>query len=91
VAESTQHPRHVAVQWRAAIKESLGGFKSLHQLAKVFGMVDAVPDFANTEMINGTSALFIQVLGIDKGSHARSASGVGSLPKGYCVEIEAIV
>jgi enamine deaminase RidA (YjgF/YER057c/UK114 family) len=41
-------------------------------------------------VINGCSDLFVQVLG-DKGKHARSAVGMGSLPMGIPVEIECIV
>jgi enamine deaminase RidA (YjgF/YER057c/UK114 family) len=41
-------------------------------------------------VINGCSDLFVQVLG-DKGKHARSAVGLGSLPMGIPVEIEVIV
>ena len=54
-------------------------------------MVNAVPDFTqHTEVINGASDLFVQVLG-ERGVHARSAIGVGSLPRGFAVEIEAVV
>jgi enamine deaminase RidA (YjgF/YER057c/UK114 family) len=92
VAEATQHAREVAVYLLAAMQEALGGFDNLRQVVKVFGMVNATPDFtAHTEVINGASDLIVQVLGIEKGSHARSAIGVASLPKGFAVEIEAIV
>ena len=40
-------------------------------------------------MINGCSDLFVEVFG-DKGKHARSAVGAGSLPLNVAVEIEAI-
>lgn len=54
-------------------------------------MVNAIPDFtAHTEVINGCSDLLVAVLG-ERGEHARSAIGVASLPKGFAVEIEAIV
>jgi enamine deaminase RidA (YjgF/YER057c/UK114 family) len=41
------------------------------------------------KVINGASDLFVQVFG-DNGRHARSAVGVGSLPFGAAVEVEAI-
>ena len=60
-------------------------------LEKVLGMVNAVPDFMqHTEVVNGCSDLMVEVFG-DAGRHARSAVGVGSLPRGFAVEIEAIV
>jgi len=92
VIDARQCAREVAIYLLAAMKEALGGFENLRQLVKVFGMVNATPDFTeHTEVINGASDLFVDVLGAEKGSHARSAVGVGSLPKGFAVEIEAIV
>ncbi len=41
-------------------------------------------------MINGCSDLLVAVLG-ERGRHARSAVGMGSLPNGITVEIEAII
>jgi enamine deaminase RidA (YjgF/YER057c/UK114 family) len=50
-----------------------------------------VPEFGDQpKVINGCSDLFVEVFG-DKGRHARSAIGVGSLPAGVTVEIEAII
>jgi enamine deaminase RidA (YjgF/YER057c/UK114 family) len=61
------------------------------EVIKVLGMVNATPDFADhPKVINGCSDLFVAVLG-DKGRHARSAVGMGSLPGGITVEIEAII
>jgi enamine deaminase RidA (YjgF/YER057c/UK114 family) len=92
VSEARQCARDVAIYLLAAMREALGGFENLHQLVKVFGMVNATPDFTeHTEVINGASDLFVDVLGADRGAHARSAVGVGSLPRGFAVEIEAIV
>jgi enamine deaminase RidA (YjgF/YER057c/UK114 family) len=60
-------------------------------VVKVFGMVNATADFVeHTEVIDGCSDLLVEVLG-ERGRHARSAIGVGSLPRGFAVEIEAIV
>src|SRR6185437_1092170 len=42
------------------------------------------------EVINGCSDLFVEVFG-ERGKHARSAVGLGSLPRGIPVEIEVIV
>jgi enamine deaminase RidA (YjgF/YER057c/UK114 family) len=49
------------------------------------------PDFGDhPKVINGCSDLFVETLG-DAGRHARSAVGMGSLPNGIMVEIEAIL
>jgi enamine deaminase RidA (YjgF/YER057c/UK114 family) len=91
VAEARQHARDVAVYLLAVMKGALGDFEQLGQLVKVFGMVNAVPDFTeHTQVIDAASDLFVQVLG-ERGVHARSAIGVGSLPRGFAVEIEAVV
>lgn len=60
-------------------------------MAKVLGMVNAEPDFGDQpKVINGCSDLFVEVLG-ERGRHARSAVGMGSLPNQITVEIECIV
>jgi enamine deaminase RidA (YjgF/YER057c/UK114 family) len=41
-------------------------------------------------VINGCSDLLVEVFG-ERGRHARSAVGMGSLPNNITVEIEAIV
>jgi enamine deaminase RidA (YjgF/YER057c/UK114 family) len=41
-------------------------------------------------VINGCSDLFVAVLG-ERGRHARSAVGMGSLPMNISVEIEAVM
>jgi enamine deaminase RidA (YjgF/YER057c/UK114 family) len=54
-------------------------------------MVNATPDFGqHPHVINGCSELFAQVWGPDAGVGTRSAVGMGSLPDGVAVEIEAI-
>jgi enamine deaminase RidA (YjgF/YER057c/UK114 family)/catechol 2,3-dioxygenase-like lactoylglutathione lyase family enzyme len=91
VQEAQAHAREVGLYLLAVIKEALGGFSRLKRVLKVYGMVNAVPDFTrHTEVINGCSDLLVEVLG-ERGEHARSAVGVGSLPMGFAVEIEAIV
>ena len=60
-------------------------------MVKLLGMVNAEPEFADhPKVINGCSDLLVEVLG-DAGRHARSAVGMGSLPNGMMVEIEAIL
>ena len=91
LAEARDHARTVGLHLLAAIQDALGDIERVTRIVKVFGMVNATPDFTgHTEVINGCSDLFVAVLG-DRGIHARSAIGVGSLPKGFAVEIEAVV
>ena len=54
-------------------------------------MVNALPDFGQQpEVIDGCTDLFVHVLG-EGGRPARSAVGMGSLPRGIAVEVEAVV
>ena len=41
------------------------------------------------KVMNGASDLIVEVLG-DKGRHARSAVGAGSLPRNVAVEVDAV-
>ena len=54
-------------------------------------MVNATADFTQQPAVaNGCSDLMVEVFG-DKGKHARSAVGMGSLPNNIPIEIEVIV
>jgi enamine deaminase RidA (YjgF/YER057c/UK114 family) len=57
---------------------------------KVTVFVNATPDYdKHPEVANGASDLFAAVFG-DTGKHARAAVGMGSLPRGVAVEVDAI-
>jgi len=89
--DAYEHARIVGLNLIAVWKQTLGDLQRVKRVAKVLGLVNAVPDFtAHPKVINGCSDLFVDVFG-DAGQHARSAVGVGSLPNGITVEIEAIV
>ena len=89
--EARQHARDVGLHLIATMQAALGDLSRVRRMVKVLGMVNAVPDFMqHTEVINGCSDLLVEVFG-DAGRHARSAVGVGSLPRGFAVEIEAVV
>ena len=61
------------------------------EVLKVFGMVNAVPDFGQQpQVIDACSKLLFEALG-ERGRHARSAVGMGSLPSNVPVEIEAVI
>lgn len=89
--EARDHAREVGLHLIATMKAALGDLSRVRRVVKVLGMVNATPDFMqHTEVINGCSDLLVEVFG-DAGRHARSAVGVGSLPRGFAVEIEAVV
>jgi enamine deaminase RidA (YjgF/YER057c/UK114 family) len=75
----------------ANMRSALGSLDKVDTILKVLGMVRGTPDFGEQpEVINGCTDLFVEVLG-DAGRPARSAVGMGSLPRGIAVEIEAVV
>lgn len=91
VEEAYQDARNVGLQLLAIMREAAGSLNHIECVVKLLGMVNAVPEFGDQpKVINGCSDLIVEVLG-DRGKHARSAVGLGSLPGGISVEVEAIV
>jgi enamine deaminase RidA (YjgF/YER057c/UK114 family) len=89
--QAYQHARSVGLDLLAVMRAELGSLDRVKRVVKVLGMVNAVPEFQDhPKVINGCSDLFVEVLG-ERGKHARSAVGMGSLPMGIPVEIECIV
>jgi enamine deaminase RidA (YjgF/YER057c/UK114 family) len=85
-----EHAKLVGLGLLAAAKAAAGELARIEVL-KVLGMVNAVPEFTDQpKVINGCSDLFVAVLG-ERGRHARSAVGMGSLPLQITVEIEAVM
>jgi enamine deaminase RidA (YjgF/YER057c/UK114 family) len=83
--------RACALQLIAVTKSALGQLRRVEGVIKLLGMVNAEPDFHDhPRVINGASDLFVDVFG-EAGRHARSAVGMGSLPSGVTVEVEAIL
>ncbi len=65
-----------------------GGLEGIERIARTIVYVNAVPDFAQQSIVaNGASDLLVSILG-EAGVHARSAIGVGSLPRNAPVEVE---
>ena len=90
VEQAYEHARLVGLGLLAAAKLAAGDLSKVEVL-KLLGMVNGIPDFADQpKVINGCSDLFVEILG-ERGRHARSAVGMGSLPGNISVEIEAII
>jgi enamine deaminase RidA (YjgF/YER057c/UK114 family) len=74
----------------ATLRAHLGSLDKVVRLIKSLGMVNSTPDFGeHPKVINGYSDLMKDVFG-DAGVGTRSAVGMGGLPGGIAVEIEAI-
>lgn len=91
IEQGYQAARECGLNLLAAAKDALGDLDRVKRVVKVLGMVNAEPEFGQQPaVINGCSDLFVEVFG-EKGKHARSAVGMGSLPGRIPVEIEVIM
>lgn len=86
-----QAARLCGINLLAQAKIALGDLDKIKRFVKLTGFVNCTPDFTDMpKVVNGCSDFLVEVLG-DRGRHARSAVGMGSLPLGVAVEIEAII
>lgn len=91
IEQGYEAARITGINQLSVLKTELGNLNKVKRCVKVLGMVNAVPDFTDQpKVINGYSDLMVDVFG-DKGKHARSAVGMGSLPGDIAVEVEMIV
>lgn len=91
VEEAYAAARLTGLNLIAALKREIGSLERVLRIVKVLGMVNAAPTFGDhPKVMNGFSDLMVEVFA-EKGRHARSAVGMGSLPDGIPVEIEMIV
>jgi enamine deaminase RidA (YjgF/YER057c/UK114 family) len=90
IEQAYEHARIVGLQLLGIVQDTVGDLNRVEAI-KMLGMVNAVPEFAaHPEVINGCSDILIDILG-ERGRHARSAVGMGSLPNGMTVEVEMIL
>ena len=80
-----------AINILSVLREACGGnLDRVVRCLKVTVFVNATPDYdKQPEVANGASDLFVAVFG-DAGRHARAAVGMGSLPRGVAVEVDAV-
>jgi enamine deaminase RidA (YjgF/YER057c/UK114 family) len=90
IEEGQQAARLCAINILGAMQAAVGDLEKIARVVKVVGFVNAAPDFTDVHIVvNGASDLITDVLG-ERGRHARSAIGMGTLPLGVAVEVEAI-
>ena len=89
--EAKQMARLVGLLILSSIKKRIGSLDKVKRVIKVLGFVNGVPDFDKHPLvINGCSELFAEIWGPENGVGVRSAVGMGSLPDGIPVEVEAL-
>ena len=91
LSEAREAARLTMLNCLATLRAELGSLDRVRRIVKLLGMVNSDPRFTRQpEVIDGASDLLEEVFG-ERGNHARSAVGMGSLPMGIPVEIEMIV
>lgn len=91
VEEGYQAARLTAINQISVLKEELGDLNRVEKIIKVLGMVNATPDFKDhPQVMNGFTDVMVKVFG-ERGVHARSAVGLGSIPLNAACEVEMIV
>ncbi len=91
VEQGYEAAKLVALSMLGSLKRALGDLDRVSAWLRLHGMVNCAPDFAQQPaVINGCSDLILALYGPDRGAHARSAVGMGSLPFNMAVEIEAM-
>lgn len=91
VEEGYEAAKLTAIRHLSVLKKELGDLNKVERIIKVLGMVNADTSFTDhPKVINGYSELMVAVFG-ERGMHARSAVGMGSLPWNLACEVEAIV
>jgi enamine deaminase RidA (YjgF/YER057c/UK114 family) len=91
VEQGYESARLAAINCLASIKAATGDLDKVKRVVKLLVMVNADPEFDQHFVVaNGASDLLVELYG-DSGRHARSAVGMGGLPRGSCVEVEMIV
>lgn len=83
--------RQCAINVLAQLRTAAGGDLAGVRLLKVGVFVASAPNFTEQHLVaNAASELLGDVLGSDRGAHARAAVGVSALPMGSPVEIDAV-
>jgi enamine deaminase RidA (YjgF/YER057c/UK114 family) len=90
VEQATAAARETGLQIIATVRDALGDLDRVVRVVKVLGMVNSAPGFGRQPaVINGCTDLFVEVFGPEAGLPTRSAVGMGGLPDGIPVEVEA--
>jgi enamine deaminase RidA (YjgF/YER057c/UK114 family) len=74
-----------------AVAATAAGDLERLRLVRITVFVASTPEFTEQHLVaNGASTMLAEVLGDERGVHARSAVGVAALPLGSPVEVEGV-
>jgi enamine deaminase RidA (YjgF/YER057c/UK114 family) len=90
VDQAIQAAQQCGVNILAQVKAALGDLDRVVRVVRLGVFVACQESFTQQpEVANGASDLMVAVFG-DIGQHVRAAVGTNALPRGACVEVEAI-
>jgi enamine deaminase RidA (YjgF/YER057c/UK114 family) len=91
IEEGRAAARLCVINILAQARAALGDLDRVARIVKLTGFVNGTPAFTDQpKVVNGASDFMVEIFD-EKGRHARSAVGVGGLPFGVAVEVEAII
>jgi enamine deaminase RidA (YjgF/YER057c/UK114 family) len=84
--------KYCAVALLGTLKDNINSWEHVRKIVRITGYVNCVEGYEPlSKVVNGASDILVDVLGENRGLHARSAIGVASLPYGAAVEVEMVV
>jgi enamine deaminase RidA (YjgF/YER057c/UK114 family) len=91
VADGYAAARACALNLLAQARDALGSLDRVAQVLVLRGYVTCTEDFTDQPaVVDGASDLLAAVFGA-RGEHARTAIGVRALPRGFAVELDAML
>lgn len=90
IERAVESARLAALNCLAEIEHVVADLNRIEEIVRLTGYVASAPDFfRQPAVIEGASRLMLDIFG-DRGTHARSAVGVATLPFNAPVELEII-
>ena len=92
IASAQDGARVALLRGLAALRDELGGLARVRQMLKLTVFVNSTDDFTDHSAVaDGASTLLYDLLGPERGRHARTSVGVAQLPRDGCVELDLVV
>lgn len=89
--QGAESARMAALNLLAQAAAVLGDLDRLHRIVKLSGYVYAAPGFRQApQVVDGASRLFLEVLGPDRGAHARISLYQHDMTLGAPIEVDVI-
>ena len=90
IEQGYEAARRTCLRMLTNLKSIIGDLDKVTHVVKIFGMVQAIPDFNQyAQVVNGCSDLLVELYG-EAGKHARSSMGVARNPFDGIVSIDGV-